>query len=117
MKTVRKPARIRRQRHSGESRVDPSGEVSGRRAHTHRDRRHKASPVRPSVDQTGVAPLGPLGWLKLNRFCELSGYTEYAVRSKISQGKWKEGVIWMKACDGRIHINWEAYQAWVQEKA
>lgn len=117
MKTIRKPARTPRQRHSGKSRVDPSGEASGRTTHTHRDRRHKASPVRPSVDQPAVAPLGPLGWIRLNRFCELSGYSEDAVRSKISQGKWKEGVMYVKARDGRIHINWEAYQTWVQEKA
>lgn len=53
----------------------------------------------------------------ISRFTELSGYSEDAVRSKIKRGDWLENVIWTKAPDGRILINIEGYEWWVQNGA
>lgn len=47
------------------------------------------------------------------KFCELSGYTDDAVRAKIKNGIWLEGVVWIKAPDGRVLIDLEGYEAWV----
>lgn len=46
------------------------------------------------------------------KFCELSGYTDDAVRAKIKNGVWLEGVVWIKAPDGRVLIDIEGYEAW-----
>jgi hypothetical protein len=55
-------------------------------------------------------------WLLIPGFCRETGYTEDAVRTKIKRGIWLEGIIWRKAPDGRIHINIEEYQKWVEGK-
>jgi hypothetical protein len=48
------------------------------------------------------------------KFCQLTGYTDDAVRAKISQGKWREGTVWRKAPDGRVLISITGYEAWVE---
>jgi hypothetical protein len=46
-------------------------------------------------------------------FEKLSGYSEKAVRRKIEEGIWIEGMHYRKAPDGRIHIDMQAYYTWV----
>lgn len=58
-----------------------------------------------------------LRWVRLNKFCELSGYTDDAVYAKIRKGVWVEGVHWRKAPDGHIMVNTEEYQRWVESEA
>ena len=48
------------------------------------------------------------------KFCELSGYTDDAVRAKISQGKWREGTVWRKAPDGRVLISLRGFSEWAE---
>lgn len=55
-----------------------------------------------------------LKWIKLNRFCELTGYTSDAVYAKMKKGVWLEGAFWKKGPDGHIFINTEEYQRWVE---
>jgi hypothetical protein len=43
---------------------------------------------------------------------ELTGYTEDAIRTKIKRGDWLEGVVWIKAPDGRNLIDLEGYETW-----
>jgi hypothetical protein len=47
------------------------------------------------------------------KFCELTGYSEDAVRSKQKRGDWLEGREWIKAPDGRILMDLEGYERWV----
>jgi hypothetical protein len=47
------------------------------------------------------------------KFCELTGYSEDAVRSKQKRGDWLEGREWRKAPDGRILMDLEGYEKWV----
>jgi hypothetical protein len=54
-----------------------------------------------------------LRYVTILRFCELSGYTKEAVKSKRRDGVWLEGCVWIKAPDGRILIDLEGYEAWV----
>lgn len=55
-----------------------------------------------------------LRWVRLSRFCELTGYTEDAVHAKMRKGKWLEGWLWRKAPDGHIMVNLEAFEEWVE---
>ncbi|MDO8907323.1 MAG: excisionase [Pseudohongiella sp.] len=44
----------------------------------------------------------------------MTGYSTDAQDAKRKRGIWEEGVIWIKAPDGRILYNWKAYDAWVE---
>ncbi len=52
-------------------------------------------------------------YVTIKKFCEFSGYTEDAVKSKRRDGVWLEGKVWIKAPDGRILIDLSGYEAWV----
>jgi hypothetical protein len=47
-------------------------------------------------------------------FCEITGYSEKAVRRKIEDGIWIEGRHYRKAPDGRITMSVPAYNEWVE---
>ena len=55
-----------------------------------------------------------LKYVSIKKFSELSGYTEDAIHTKIRDGKWLEGKVWVKVLDGRILINIEGYEEWVE---
>lgn len=57
-----------------------------------------------------------LRYLTIGKFAEESGYTEDAIRAKIKTGVWLEGIVWKKAPDGRVLIDTEGYEAWVEGK-
>jgi hypothetical protein len=56
-------------------------------------------------------------WVLICRVIDLIGYTDDAIRSKISKGVWLFGVHWIKAPDGRLMFNLEAIQKWIESKA
>ena len=56
-------------------------------------------------------------YVSIKKFSELSGYTEDAIRTKIRDGVWLEGKVWIKALDGRNLINIEGYEEWVEMAA
>ena len=45
-----------------------------------------------------------------------TGYSEHAIRSKIRDGIWGEGLVWIKAPDGRILISIQGYNTWVESE-
>lgn len=53
----------------------------------------------------------------LEKYCELSGYSEGAVRKKISSGKWVEGQQYIKAPDRKIKIILEGVDKWDRGQA
>lgn len=53
----------------------------------------------------------------IKQFSAESGYTEHAIRSKCSNGTWREGQVWVRAPDRRILISVEGYNAWVESGA
>jgi integrase len=55
-----------------------------------------------------------LDHVRIKRFCELSGYTDDAVRSKISSGVWIEGQEWRRTPTGEIVISLQGYDAWAE---
>lgn len=63
------------------------------------------------------APVPALGWIKLKRFEQLTGYSANAVHCKRKKGVWKEGDIWRKAPDGNVLVHFESFQKWVESEA
>ncbi|WP_232053593.1 excisionase [Burkholderia pseudomallei] len=53
-------------------------------------------------------------WITIAKFAAETGYTQWAVRKKIQNGKWPASV-WHKAPDGHVLINPEEYEKWVLE--
>jgi len=58
-----------------------------------------------------------VNWLTIRRFSEESGYTEHAIRTKIKNGVWLEGQVWIKAPDRRVLISVDGYHQWVEGPA
>lgn len=54
-------------------------------------------------------------YLTIRKFSAESGYTEAAVRSKISGGVWLINAEWRRAPDGRVLIDVEGYESWVEQ--
>lgn len=50
----------------------------------------------------------------VKQFSAESGYSEHAIRSKISDGVWPQNKVWRRAPDNRILINVEGYVDWVE---
>jgi hypothetical protein len=46
-------------------------------------------------------------------FASVTGYSVKACQRKIEDGVWIQGVHYRKSPDGRIHIDMNAYYAWV----
>jgi hypothetical protein len=46
----------------------------------------------------------------------LTGYTTYAIETKIARGVWLEGREWRRAPDGRVLIDLQGYERWVEGK-
>ncbi len=55
-----------------------------------------------------------INYITIKKFCEDTGYSEEAIRSKINRGDWQLGKEYTKAQDTRILINIEGYHAWVE---
>ena len=55
-----------------------------------------------------------LRYLTIPKFSAESGYTEDAIRTKIRDGIWPHGQVWIKAPDGRNLIDVQGYEQWVE---
>lgn len=53
----------------------------------------------------------------IKKFSEATGYTERAIRTKIQDGIWRLGEVWIKAPDNRVLICVEGYESWVESGA
>lgn len=53
----------------------------------------------------------------IERFSELTGYSEDAIRSKIKRGDWRQDEQYFKAPDARILMSLEGYAQWVTRGA
>lgn len=55
-----------------------------------------------------------LRYMTISKFATESGYSEDAIRSKIRDGIWREGLEWKRAPDGRVLIDVDGYHRWVE---
>lgn len=58
--------------------------------------------------------VGPARFMTIDAFAAISGYTSSAIRSKKAEGIWREGKEYVIAPDGRILVDVEGYNKWVQ---
>lgn len=56
-------------------------------------------------------------YMTIRKFAQETGYSEDAIRSKIRDGIWRLGYVWMRAPDGRTLIDVEGYEKWVEMDA
>ena len=54
-------------------------------------------------------------WVKLKKYCELSGDTSDAVHAKRKKGQYVDGVHCKLAGDGNLWVNLEQVEKWVEE--
>lgn len=54
-------------------------------------------------------------WVKLSKYCDLTGDTSDAVHAKRRKGHWVDGVHCKVAPDGNLWVNLEAVELWVQQ--
>lgn len=50
----------------------------------------------------------------IKQFAAESGYTEAAVRAKIRDRVWPEGLVWIQAPDGKKLISIDGYNSWAE---
>lgn len=53
-------------------------------------------------------------YVTIEKAAELTGYTPDAIRAKIKRGDWLEGTVYKRAPDGRVLIDVEGYEKWVE---
>jgi hypothetical protein len=53
-------------------------------------------------------------YVRIPKFCDLTGYTAGAVNDKIRRGKWIEGRQYRRAPDGHILVDLIGFQQWVE---
>ncbi|WP_141749394.1 excisionase [Duganella phyllosphaerae] len=53
-------------------------------------------------------------YMTIPKFAVESGYTEDAIRTKIRDGIWPQGDVWIKAPDGRNLIDVQGFEKWVE---
>ncbi|HAU0263386.1 TPA: excisionase [Legionella pneumophila] len=55
-----------------------------------------------------------MNWVKLKRYCQISGDTSNAVHAKRKRGMWLDGVQCKIGPDGNIWINLVEVERWVE---
>lgn len=53
-------------------------------------------------------------WVRLKKYCELSGDTAHAVHHRRSRGVWLDGVHTRVAADRRLWVNVDEVSKWVE---
>lgn len=56
-----------------------------------------------------------LKWVKLPKYCELSGDTACAVRHRRKKGQWLDGVQSKCAPDGNLWVNLAEVEQWIEQ--
>lgn len=54
-------------------------------------------------------------WVLIPKAADMIGYSKTAIEHKVKNGTWPQGRIWRKARDGRIFINIEEVDKWVEQ--
>lgn len=65
-----------------------------------------------ALDEAGGVNAAP--YVLIPKAAELTGYTVKAIRCKISEGVWRDGIECRKAPDGHWMINLEGVKRWVE---
>lgn len=60
------------------------------------------------------AYLSPLHWIRLAKYCELSGDTADAVHARRRKRQWTDGLHCRLGPDGNLWVNLEEVNKWVE---
>lgn len=60
------------------------------------------------------AYVSPLNWIKLNKYCEMSGDTPDAVHARRRKKQWEDGVHCRVGPDGNLWINPAEVNKWIE---
>jgi len=70
-----------------------------------------------SADATASATIvAPARYVLLRLATQVTGYSVKAMERKIERGDWQEGKVWKRAPDGRICIDLQGYERWVENQ-
>ena len=58
----------------------------------------------------------PIKFVTIEKASDLMGYSQRAIQGKRTDGIWLQDIHWVKAPDGRILINLEEIEKWIQGK-
>lgn len=53
-------------------------------------------------------------YICVNKFAEMTGFTANAVYCKIRDGAWTNGYQYRKGPDGKVYVDVEGYERWVE---
>ncbi len=56
----------------------------------------------------------PHKWVRVNKYCELTGDTPASVHARRHKGQWLDGKHTIIAPDGKLWINTEETEKWVE---
>lgn len=56
----------------------------------------------------------PCKWIKLKKYCELTGDTPASVHARRHKGKWIDGKQTIIAPDGKLWVNTEETEKWIE---
>ena len=56
-----------------------------------------------------------MNWVKLKKYCEISGDTSNAVHAKRKRGMWLDGIQCKVGPDGNVWINLIEVERWVED--
>lgn len=59
----------------------------------------------------------PAPYVLLEVAAAATGYSVKAMRRKIEEGVWREGLEWVRAPDGHVMVSMEGYRRWVEQAA
>lgn len=65
---------------------------------------------------TDVLAFVPVVWIRLDRYCELTGEPIATVRDRCRQGEWREGYHW-RTRGRRMWVHLPRAQEWVENDA
>lgn len=67
---------------------------------------------------TKIAPpeaaVVPLQWIRLARYCEITGDTAEAVHARRRKRQWQDGVQCLKGPDGNLWVSPAAVNEWIE---
>jgi len=67
-----------------------------------------------TVSEKRSVVVSPARYVLLSLAQNLTGYTVKAMQRKIERGDWQEGKVWKRAPDGRILIDVQGYEKWIE---
>ncbi len=67
-----------------------------------------------SIEQVKPMIITPVRYVLPPVASFMTGYSVKAIEHKMRRGEWEEGKVWRRAPDGRVVIDLDGYEKWVE---